>query len=138
MFVNLSLFTSILFFFTGLYFYGNKRFPVLICVSLMACGIASTFHHSRRYDEPGWEMNEIRALDFIFAAILGGLLIYYYGRHLLLWIMGVVLIGCRIVIDCLNTSQEKTIGHAVMHLILLAGIIELCWTNKHKHKKIIY
>ena len=134
MFVYWSLFTSILFFFTGLYFYGNKRFPLLICVFLMACGIASTFHHTRRYDEPGWEKDEIRAMDIFFATILGLLLIYYYGTHLLLWVMVVILIGFRFTIDRLNTYEEKTIWHAGMHLFILAGIILLCSTYKEIEK----
>ena len=131
MFVYWTLITSILFFFTGLYFYGNKQFPLLISVFLMACGIASTFHHTRRYDEPGWEKDEIRAMDILFATILGSLLIYYYGRHLLLWVIVLILFGFRFTIDRLNTYEEKTIWHAGMHLFILVGIITLCSRNKN-------
>ena len=134
MFVYWTLITSILLFFTGLYFYGNKRFPLLICVFLMACGIASSFHHSRRYDEPGWKTDEIRAMDILFATILASLLIYHYGRHLLLWVMALILFEFRFTIDTLNTYEEKTIWHAGMHLFILAGIILLCSTNKNIEK----
>ena len=133
MFVYWSMFTSVLFFVMGFYLYHNERIPILISVCLMACGIVSTFHHARRYDEPGWEKDGIRSMDLGFVAILGGLLIYYYGKRGLLWTMVLGLVGFRIGIYCLDTCEEKTICHACMHLFVLAGILGLWWTNNHTH-----
>ena len=117
----------------GFYLYRNETFPTLISVCLMACGIVSTFHHARRYDEPGWEKDAIRAMDLGFVAILAGLFMYYYGTRRLFWLVSVGLIGFRVAIDCLDTCEEKTMCHACMHLFALAGIIGLWWTNNHTH-----
>jgi len=133
MFVYWSMLTSVLFFVMGFYFYRNERFPKLIGVCLMACGIVSTFHHARRYDEPGWEYDGIRVLDLGFVAILGGLFTYYYGAQRVFWLIAVGLIGFRCMIGCLDTCEEKTMCHACMHLFALAGIIGLWWTNNHTH-----
>ena len=59
------------FFVMGFYLYHNERIPTLISVCLMACGIASTFHHTRRYHEPGWEKDGSRAMDSVLVVILG-------------------------------------------------------------------
>ena len=131
MFVYWSMLTSLLFFVMGFYLYRNETFPTLISVCLMACGIVSTFHHARRYDEPGWEKAAIRAMDLGFVAILAGLFMYYYGTRRLFWLVSAGLIGFRVAIDCLDTCEEKTMCHACMHLFALAGIVGLWWTNNH-------
>tara|TARA_Y100000992_G_C21271049_1_gene496852 strand:- start:1085 stop:1375 length:291 start_codon:yes stop_codon:yes gene_type:complete len=69
----------------GFYLYRNETFPTLISVCLMACGIVSTFHHARRYDEPGWEKDAIRVMDLGF--------MYYYGTRRLFWLVSAGLFG---------------------------------------------
>lgn len=131
MFVYWSMFSSFIIFLVGLFFYHIHSFPLLLSVALMTCGMVSTLHHTRRYDEPGWETDGLRVMDLTFVLVLALFLFYYYyTMPFMLCVLAVGLLGIRCGIDCLNTCQEKTVCHACMHLFGLVGIVGLwCFSN---------
>ena len=74
----------------------------------------------------------IRAMDLVFVVILGGLLIYYYGRRGVLWTMNIGWLdfGLEFIVWIRAKKNDMPCVHAPF---CFSGNSRLWWTNNYTH-----
>ena len=120
----LSFYSSFLFYILALisykYYPNNFRlFPLIFFV----LSTSSVLHHTRHYGEDYWD--EIGILDILVVFLLGIILVFYYYKNIILWIMIICMIYIRYCIYKTKNIDDKSKLHFWMHIIAFVCIFAL-------------
>lgn len=118
----LSFYSSFLFYILSMvsykYYPQNFRlFPIIFFI----LSTISVLHHTRTYDEEYWD--EVRIIDYIFALLVGIMLIYYYYNNLILWIMLCSISYIRFCLYKTEDTNYKSKLHFWMHIVSFICIL---------------
>ena len=120
----LSFYSSFLFYILSLVSYkyypkNFKLFPIIFFI----LSTLSVMHHTRHYGEEYWD--EIGVLDVVMAGLTGLILIYYYYRNIILWLMITFIIYIRYCLYKTKDINYKSKLHFWMHIISFLCILLL-------------